>query len=109
MTRHPESGALMLILDYMEKGNLDAFIENKDNDITWKDKYLLLQQILQNLTRIHYFNYVHKDIHPGNILCGEQGWFIGDFGISGPAYKKKDNEVVGVIPYIAPEVLRGEK
>ena len=35
--------------------------------------------------------------------------YISDFGLSGPANEQKsDDEVYGVLPYIAPEVLNGE-
>ncbi|CAG8815954.1 12010_t:CDS:1, partial [Racocetra fulgida] len=34
---------------------------------------------------------------------------INDFGISRPANESSDNEIYGIIPYIAPEVLRGGK
>ena len=39
-----------------------------------------------------------------------QGWKIGDFGLSQPANKTlSNNEIYGVIPYIAPEIFKGAK
>ena len=45
-----------------------------------------------------------------NILFGDKiSPYISDFGLSGSSNKQKsDNEVCGVLPYIAPEVLNNE-
>src|SRR5205814_1674157 len=66
---------------------------------------------------IHNNNYIHRDFHSGNILlsCSEfslpdQDWQIGDFGLSQPANNTlSNNEIYGVIPYIAPEIFNGAK
>ena len=34
-------------------------------------------------------------------------WQIGDFGLSQPANNTSNNEIYGVIPYIAPEIFNG--
>src|SRR5947209_5680938 len=60
------------------------------------------------LWRIHEKNYIHHDLHSGNILsfdiCGSR---IGDLGLCQQVVDKKDNpnKIYGVIPYLAPEVL----
>jgi serine/threonine protein kinase len=42
-----------------------------------------------------------------NIVEGDTG-FITDFGLSHPAnHQKQEGQIFGVLPYIAPEVLRG--
>ena len=68
-----------------------------------------------SLKSIHDANFVHRDIHSGNILLiesyreSETGrWLIGDLGLSQPANNtSSNNEIYGVIPYIAPEIFRG--
>ncbi|CAI2188965.1 1371_t:CDS:2, partial [Funneliformis geosporum] len=50
--------------------------------------------------------YCHKNFHSGNI---SQDAFISDSGLTGPADKQKsDDQIYGVLPYIAPEVLNRE-
>ncbi|GBB99250.1 hypothetical protein RclHR1_03460019 [Rhizophagus clarus] len=52
-----------------------------------------------------------RNFHSGNILHTDSSsnTHISDFGLSGPADEQKsDDEVYGVMPYIAPEVLNGE-
>ncbi|CAI2179122.1 13570_t:CDS:2 [Funneliformis geosporum] len=52
-------------------------------------------------------------MHSGNMLFVESNesnyqWQIGDFGLSQPASNSSiNNEIYGVIPYIAPEIFNG--
>jgi serine/threonine protein kinase len=52
---------------------------------------------------------IHRDFHSGNILLSTyQAWLIGDLGLSQPANSTLlNNEIYGVIPYIAPEIFKG--
>ena len=72
---------------------------------------------------------MHRDFHSGNILLSklesilrdlsivysdfypyEHIWQIGDLGLSQPANNTSlNNEIYGVIPYIAPEIFKGAK
>ncbi|CAG8556974.1 17811_t:CDS:2, partial [Cetraspora pellucida] len=105
LTKSSENSEYMLILKYMKSGNLDSFIFNKHNKFCWKEIYLLLQQILKEITLIHSSNMVHRDLHPGNILSDQDRWFISDLGFCGPADKDPAKQTFGIIPYIAPEVF----
>ncbi|RGB35183.1 kinase-like domain-containing protein, partial [Rhizophagus diaphanus] len=53
---------------------------------------------------------VHGDFHSGNVLLNNTGInVISDFGLSRPVNKiANTNDIYGVIPYMAPEVLRGK-
>ncbi|CAI2200235.1 60_t:CDS:1, partial [Funneliformis geosporum] len=65
------------------------------------------------LETIHNKNLIHRDMHSGNMLFVEANekfyqWQIGDFGLSRPANNTSiNNEIYGVIPYIAPEIFNG--
>ncbi|POG77294.1 kinase-like domain-containing protein, partial [Rhizophagus irregularis DAOM 181602=DAOM 197198] len=57
---------------------------------------------------------MHRDFHSGNILFDpnfrvlNDDWKIGDLGLSQAVNSESsNNEVYGVIPYIAPEIFRG--
>src|SRR6266508_828885 len=61
--------------------------------------------------RIHRKNHIHHDFHSGNILSYDYNDSqIGDLGLCQQVVDKKDdtNEIYGVIPYLAPEVLSGK-
>src|SRR5438128_2354707 len=60
------------------------------------------------LMEIHEKNYIHHDLHSGNIFSHDFNQStIGDLGLCQQALNKKNepNKVFGVIPYLAPEVL----
>ncbi|PKC04642.1 kinase-like protein [Rhizophagus irregularis] len=67
-----------------------------------------MMEIARGLLDIHIVEKVHKDFHSGNIL-ESGGMFISDLGMCQPANKKpvKEEGIYGVLPYMAPEVLRG--
>ncbi|CAI2162392.1 12163_t:CDS:2 [Funneliformis geosporum] len=60
------------------------------------------------LETIHNQELVHRDIHSGNILFFEDydpsyQWQIGDLGLSQSLNNVSNNEIYGVMPYVAPE------
>ncbi|CAB4462759.1 unnamed protein product [Rhizophagus irregularis] len=62
------------------------------------------------LRYIHGNNFIHRDFHSGNILLDVyDNWKIGDLGLSQSAVNNKssNNDIYGVIPYIAPEIFKG--
>ena len=95
-------------MDWMD-GNLRSnLLIKKYNPF---EKYGNLLYTAIQLSALHKCNLVHGDFHSGNILLKDVfKIFISDFGLSRPANKPtSDNESYGVLPYIAPEVLRGKR
>ena len=74
------------------------------------DKYVNLHCVTKSLSALHKCNLVHGDFHSGNLLLWNQKrMYISDLRLSKPADKpSKTNEMYGVLPYIAPEVLLGK-
>ncbi|CAG8500153.1 18707_t:CDS:2 [Dentiscutata erythropus] len=103
LTKDPENSKFMMVLERQDDGDLKSFINNIDITHTWREIFTLLNDISCGLYEIHNRNMIHKDLHPGNILFSNGVWKICDFGFSEPA--NKNSEIIGVLPYIAPEVL----
>ncbi|RIA83641.1 kinase-like domain-containing protein, partial [Glomus cerebriforme] len=63
------------------------------------------------LNKIHSNNLIHQDLHVGNILHTQYAC-ITDMGLCKPAkyntLKNTKKSVYGVLPYIAPKILRGQ-
>jgi serine/threonine protein kinase len=96
----------MMVLFYCEDGNLRNHL-NKSGIVTKIDH---LRQISRGLLDIHNAGKVHKDFHSGNVLFSFNP-YISDLGMCQPANKQSDKVegVYGVLPYMAPEVLRGHQ
>ncbi|POG60115.1 kinase-like domain-containing protein, partial [Rhizophagus irregularis DAOM 181602=DAOM 197198] len=73
------------------------------------DKLQLLRKIILGLKVIHESNLTHGDFHDGNILISANyEIFISDLGLCKPINNLhyKTNEIYGVLPFMAPEILR---
>ncbi|PKC59520.1 kinase-like protein, partial [Rhizophagus irregularis] len=77
----------------------------------------ILYNISMGLKELHQKKMVHRDFHTGNILLNTAGVtnnmddsviHISDMGLCGDASNTNQNNIYGVIPYVAPEVLKGE-
>ncbi|CAG8467830.1 42937_t:CDS:2 [Gigaspora margarita] len=86
LTKFPETNDFMLVIDYMENGDLGTFLMRENNLLMWNDIFLLLKDIFYQLSQIHDNGMIHKDLHPGNLLSDENGWFISDFGFCEGVY-----------------------
>jgi serine/threonine protein kinase len=73
-------------------------------------KLELLYYIINGLGMIHQKQMVHRDFHTGNILLGYSylNVFISDMGLCREVHDINQNNICGVMPYVAPEVLRGK-
>src|SRR5436305_1949716 len=107
----------MMVLHYFEHGDLRNYL-NKFIDIDYETKFKNLSEFAKGLLAIHNAGKVHKDLHSGNVLftsnpSSKTSSFpgISDLGMCQPAdsNKEKKEGIYGVLPYVAPEVLRGSQ
>lgn len=95
-------------MDYMRLGSLRSNLMVKKHNPN--DRFGNLYYISKALNSLHRCNLVHGNFHSGNILmCNHLFAHISDFGLTRAVDQTtaESNEVFGVLPYIAPEVLRG--
>ncbi|CAB5353551.1 unnamed protein product [Rhizophagus irregularis] len=111
-TENPDTLKYMVVMDYASKGNLR---ENLIRVIkyNWKQKLYMLYEIITGLSDIHEQHLIHCDFHDGNILNhedkSEDKLYVCDLGLCQPVKSLlKEHSIYGVVPFMAPEVLRGK-
>ncbi|UZO15285.1 uncharacterized protein OCT59_006714 [Rhizophagus irregularis] len=116
ITRDPITQDIIFIMPYYNSDLVHDIYENF-YDTSWYKKISSLRNIISGLKEIHGVNIIHRDLHSGNILLGDYYSFfhdvlkICDLGTSKSATEstsdeEEEEEIYGVIPYVAPEVLR---
>jgi hypothetical protein len=67
------------------------------------------RQACEALAYVHEQNVIHRDVKPSNLILGEQGIVLVDFGIARPVADGEETATVGIgTPgYMAPEILAG--
>ncbi|RGB22675.1 kinase-like domain-containing protein [Rhizophagus diaphanus] len=116
-TKDPELGDYIIVMKYASGGDLHKYLQKSFTSITWnKQKLHILWQISMGLETIHVKSFMHRDFHSGNILFDSGDtykngkWKTGDLGLSQAVNNKSsNNEIYGVIPYIAPEIFKGSE
>src|SRR5581483_8217591 len=102
----------MMVMQYANNGSLR---QNLNKNFSWDKKFGILHDISYGLGHIHKKGLIHQDFHSGNILHMFDLYYseypITDLGLCKPAddkSEKSNKNVYGVLPYMAPEVLRGK-
>jgi len=99
-----------IVMDLVEGMTLETLIKN-----SYKDRYVesyvlsIFQDILSALHSIHRQDFLHRDIHPGNIMINKEGRAIlMDYGLvadTNETAMTPEWEIVGARRYLAPECL----
>ncbi|CAB5209773.1 unnamed protein product [Rhizophagus irregularis] len=93
ITKNPMTDKFMFIMKYANGGDLHNYLQENFTKITWKKKMHILWRISDGLQTIHEKDFIHRDFHSG---------------LSQPANNTlSNNEIYGVIPYVAPEIFKG--
>lgn len=100
-----EDSGKFLAIEFIEGPNLEDYVNNY-GPLGFKTWSSLAQSLAITIDYCHSRGIVHKDISPKNIVMGENGPMLIDFGIS---YLEKDprltsdDETIGTPPFMSPE------
>ncbi|CAB4432388.1 unnamed protein product [Rhizophagus irregularis] len=110
ISQNPLTKDYIMILQYAEGRNFNYWMNKNSKYFDWFIKLKVLDNIINGLKEIHQKQMVHRDFHIGNILFKEIHLFtsnyISDMGLCGEIGNIDETNIYGVMPYVAPEVLR---
>lgn len=111
MSQDPSTKNYVIVLEYAEHGNLRKYLSENIANTSWKLKLSLACDIAKALKTIHGANLIHHDFHCGNVLITNDVYTaMGDLGLCRPIDNKlEEGQVFGVLPYLAPEVIKKQK
>jgi Tol biopolymer transport system component len=111
-------GAPFIVSELVDGGTLEEWAA-KHRSRSWRQSVELLTGVADALAAAHATGVLHRDVKPGNILIGSNGYAkLADFGLAklvggdGAARAASRNTrvgiVVGTVAYMSPEQAAGE-
>ncbi|CAG8497877.1 10390_t:CDS:2 [Paraglomus occultum] len=110
ISRCPSTNEFIVVTSYAEDGDLRQYMSKNFDNFTLQKKIITLRDIASGLINTIFLSLqtLKKDLHTGNILRSGTWTMISDLGLCWNNTSVTGNEtpVHGVLPYVAPEVLR---
>ncbi|XP_050382914.1 mitogen-activated protein kinase kinase kinase 18-like [Argentina anserina] len=110
ITREHNKLMYNIFMEYMAGGTIIDVIRNRGGQLEESAVGFYTRQIAKGLEYLHSVRLVHCDIKGRNILVGEDGLKIADFGCAKWADPAAEAVPIGGTPmFMSPEVARGEE
>lgn len=106
------TGAIYIVLEYVEGGTLKDLIKEKGT-LSPKVAVGIACQVLDALQHAHEWGIIHRDVKPQNVMITTKGKAkLADFGIARDTAATTrtfaGTNVIGSVHYISPEQARGD-
>jgi serine/threonine protein kinase len=110
ISQNPDTKDYIMILEYAKGGNFNNYLNKIYKNFDWLNGLAVLIHIIEGLNKIHQKQMVHCDFHTGNILFMDDNHniCISDMGLCRKIDDINGTSIYGVMPYVAPEVLKGK-
>ena len=114
-------GRSFIVMQYIEGETLDLKLSRKS--IKLKEALAIATQVADALTEAHAHGIIHRDIKPSNVIITRRGQTkVMDFGLAKliqqaqlidteaatEALISTPDAIIGTVPYMSPEQVRGE-
>src|SRR5438874_7352204 len=94
-----------IVMQFIEQGSLRR-LHPQGSLLDEKTIVSYVKQIAEALQYAHDRKIVHRDVKPDNVLVGQNGLFLTDFGTAITAHSLRTlslQQMGGTLPYMAPE------
>ncbi|CUG85710.1 protein kinase, putative [Bodo saltans] len=101
-----------IFMEWVPSGSVQTVLQETKRGLRETIVRRYIREALQGLAYLHSRGIVHRDVKPGNMLLNGDGTLkLTDFGTSRTlehaAETVQTGTVVGTVPYLAPECVRG--
>jgi eukaryotic-like serine/threonine-protein kinase len=110
-----QDGFPYIVMEFVEGDPLDKLIQS-NQPLPLIFKLRIIEQVCSALGYAHHNDVVHRDVKPANVIVRPDGMAkLLDFGIARQENNNVDHSltatggVIGTVPYMAPERLKGEQ
>ncbi|GBB88158.1 hypothetical protein RclHR1_01470006 [Rhizophagus clarus] len=110
ISQNPDTKDYIMVLEYAKGGSFNYYLNKNYENFDWLNGLKVLSDIIEGLSKIHQKQMVHRDFHVGNILFMDDNYnvCISDMGLCKKIDDLNETNIYGVMPYVAPEVLKGK-
>jgi serine/threonine protein kinase len=105
LVRIVDVGDGFFAMPYYPRGSLAGSVP-----VTVEELGRAAAEIAQALDALHAAGIVHRDVKPSNVLLGDDGAVLADFGLARGADSTQlthDGQLLGTAHYLAPELIEG--
>jgi serine/threonine-protein kinase len=104
-----EVGNGFIVMPLYRRGSLADAIR-RDGVLPLPAVVIVASELAQGLDALHAQGIVHRDVKPSNVLLGDEGAMLADFGLARGADSTqltREGQLVGSSHYLAPELIEG--
>lgn len=76
-----DQGWAYLVMPYIPGGSVQTWLDS-GKKFPFNTILIILQQTAEALSYAHKHDIIHRDVKPANLLCGDNGILLSDFGIA---------------------------
>jgi serine/threonine protein kinase len=104
-----EAGDGFFVMPLYARGSLAEAIR-REGALPLPSVIRIAAELAQALDALHSLGIVHRDVKPSNVMMGDDGAMLADFGLArgdGATQLTRDGQLVGSAHYLAPELIEG--